>query len=351
MNERVNDELCWEAVIARDASWDGRFVTAVKTTGIYCRPSCTARHPLRQNVAFYGAPAEAEAAGFRPCKRCSPDTQAYEATIAEQACRYIEAHLDERVTLEQIGEAVGLSPQQTQRVFKRALGISPKHYAEARRLDSLKAQLKAGASVAEAVYGAGYGSSSRIYEGTRMGMTPAAYKKGGQAVAIDYTIAECNFGYVLVGATERGVCVVRLGDTPEDLTAELRRDFPAATLSTDNPHLAEWVDTLLHHLSGEQPHIELPLDIRATAFQQRVWAELRAIPYGEQRSYSAIAAAIGNPKATRAVANACANNPVAVVIPCHRVIREDGDLGGYRWGLARKAAILEQERHAFIAEG
>ncbi len=349
MNTLTDDER-YEAVLARDRRFDGRFVTAVRTTGIYCRPSCPARTPKRENVTFYNTPAEAEAAGFRPCKRCCPNEQAWEADMAERLCRYIEAHLDERLTLEAMGTHINLSPQHVQRVFKRALGITPRQYADAHRIGQFKARLKEGDSVTQALYDTGYSSSSRLYERApeQLGMTPAAYRKGGQGMNIHYTITGCPLGYMLVAATERGICAVSLGDSPEFLESELHTDFPAATISDNEPDLGEWVNTILDYLNGQEPHLELPLDVQTTAFRWRVWQALQAIPYGETRSYSQIAAAIGNPKAVRAVGSACANNPVSLVIPCHRVVREDGSLGGYRWGLERKTAILEQEKRAAV---
>jgi AraC family transcriptional regulator of adaptative response/methylated-DNA-[protein]-cysteine methyltransferase len=342
-NSAISEDERWEAVLRRDRRYDGRFVTAVRTTGIYCRPSCPARTPKRENVTFYHTPAEAEGAGFRACKRCNPDQQAFEAQVTEQVCDYIGTHLQARLTLDELGGVVNVSPHHLQRVFKRATGITPKQYIDARRAEDLKARLKAGEGVTSAVYEAGYSSSSRVYEHSdaRLGMTPAAYRKGGKGMEITYTIVECPLGYLLVGATERGICVVRLGDTAEELAAGLYADYPAAEIQEGR--LSEWVEPLLEHLNGDLPHLELPLDVRATAFQWRVWEALRAIPYGETRTYSEVAQTIGNPKAVRAVANACAGNRVAVVIPCHRVVREDGDLGGYRWGLERKEWLLGKE--------
>ncbi len=348
----LNDTDRWQAVLNRDARYDGAFVTAVQTTHIYCRPSCPARHPRREHVTFYQNPLEAEKAGFRPCKRCSPNTQAFEAEIVERLCAYISAHAGERLTLADMGAVVSLSPQHLQRVFKRAMGISPRQYAEARRLERLKAQLKTGSSVTTALYEVGYSSSSRLYERApdQMGMTPAVYQQGGQGMTILYTVVDCPLGSLLVAATERGVCFVSLGDTPTDLETELRTEFPAADIYRDTVYLNGWVQTILRHLDGHQPHLELPLDVRATAFQWRVWQALRDIPYGEARSYQQIANAIGQPTAARAVGSACARNPVSLVIPCHRAVREDGGLGGYRWGLSRKAALLERERQPIEPE-
>lgn len=346
----LTDTDRWQAVLRRDRHYDGAFVTAVRTTRIYCRPSCPARHPHRENVTFYACAADAERDGFRPCKRCSPNTQAFEADVAQRACAYMDDHVDDRVTLNHLGTAVGLSPHHLQRVFKRVMGISPRQYAEARRVERLKAGLKNGGTVTDALYSAGYGSSSRLYERApeQLGMTPAVYRKGGQGMNIHYTIADSPLGYLLVAATERGVCFVSMGDTPADLEAELRGEFPAAEPERDDDGLGEWVNAILDHLGGQQPHLELPLDVRATAFQRRVWQALQAIPIGETRTYRQIAASIGQPTAARAVGNACATNPVSLVIPCHRAVREDGSLGGYRWGLQRKAALLEQERKTQI---
>lgn len=338
----LNDTQRWQAVTNKDRRYDGAFVTAVKTTGIYCRPSCPARVPQRQNITFYLSPSEAEAHGFRPCKRCSPNTQAYEAEIVERVCRHIETHLDERLTLEELGTVASLSPQHLQKVFKRALGISPREYADARRMDHLKAQLKSGETVTNALYEAGFSSTSRLYE-REMGMTPATYRNGGKDMHIHYTIAICSLGMVLVGATERGICAVSLGDSVEALETALREDYPAAVIEPDDGTLAAWVEVLLINLDGQAAHEELPLDIRGTAFQRRVWQVLQAVPRGETRSYTQIAESIGQPEAARAVARACASNHIAVLIPCHRVVRQDGDLSGYRWGVTRKAELLRRE--------
>lgn len=340
------DEQRWQAVMHRDASQDGQFVFAVQTTGVYCRPSCKCRQPLRQNVHFYDSPAQAEAAGFRACKRCTPDRLAFEAEIGARVCAFIDAHLDERLTLDRLGEAVGLSPAHLQRVFKQVTGVSPRQYVEARRVGQLKANLREGQPIASALYDAGFSSSSRVYEdaGAKLGMTPAAYRKGGAGMHIRYTISECPLGYLLVGATERGLCAVSLGDSPAAVEQWLQTDYPQAELEQADAGLATAVDQLLRHLAGELPHLDLPLDVQATAFQLRVWEALRQIPYGQTRSYAQVAQALGEPTAARAVARACATNRVALVIPCHRVVRGDGDLSGYRWGVDRKAALLATER-------
>lgn len=343
----LDHDECWQAVLARDSQYDGQFVTAVRTTGIFCRPSCPARTPKRQNVTFYTTCAEAEAAGFRACKRCTPTEAHPQADLAQRVARYIEAHLDDDLTLETLGAALHTSPFHLQRIFKRAMGISPRDYAEALRAERLRVSLREGSSVTSAIYDAGYNTSSRVYERDVLGMTPRSYRNGGQAAQIRYTITPTLFGLVLIAATDKGICAVRLGDDAASLEAILTAEFPAAEITQagadEGAALNTYITEILARIEGAAPRMDLPLDIRATAFQQRVWLELRAIPRGETRSYSQIARQIGSPKATRAVARACASNPVALVIPCHRVVREDGELGGYRWGIERKQAILARE--------
>jgi AraC family transcriptional regulator of adaptative response/methylated-DNA-[protein]-cysteine methyltransferase len=270
-----------------------------------------------------------------------------QTSLVERVCRYIDDNLDGPLTLATLGEQAHVSPAHLQRVFKRALGISPRQYADARRLERVKKGLKNRKTVTAAMYEAGYGSSSRLYERAahQLGMTPAAYQRGGTDVVVRFTVADCPLGRLLLAGTERGVCAVSLGDEDDGLEQWLRAEYPSALVEPDDGTLNNWLKELLRHLAGEQPCLDLPLDVQATAFQWRVWQELRRIPYGSTRSYHAIAEAIGQPNATRAVARACATNPVSVVIPCHRVIREDGQLGGYRWGLQRKKALLKQEQH------
>ena len=343
-----NDTL-WQAVLKRDARFDGRVFFAVRSTGIYCRPSCPARRPRREQVVFFRVPEAAESAGFRSCRRCRPRSAAMtdpQVEMVRRACAYIESHLDESPGLEDLSSQTGVSPYHFQRVFKRIVGITPRQYASAFRLSHFKTSVKKGGTVTSAMYEAGYGSSSRLYEGApaQLGMTPADYRRGGEGVQIHYTIAGCSLGRLLVAATTKGVCAVRLGDSDAALEANLISEYPAAEVNRDDKALNEWVNQLLSHIDGQHPHLDLPLDVQATAFQWSVWEKLRAIPYGSTRSYSDIARAIGRPTATRAVARACATNPVALVIPCHRVIREDKSLGGYRWGIDRKRALLEHER-------
>ncbi len=352
-NSREREEGRWQAVLARDAEADGAFVYAVLSTGVYCKPSCPSRKPQRQQVLFFPMPEVAEQAGFRACRRCLPDKPTVREPMTEviqQVCRYIEANIDgERpLTLSDMSSHVGVSPYHLQRTFKRVMGITPRQYAEAYRLGQLKTRLKEGDNVTRALYDVGYGSSSRLYEraGSELGMTPAAYGRGGPQTRIGYTIVDCQLGRLLVAATERGICAVSLGDADTALEAVLAEEYPASQIGRDDGKLGEWVGAILSYLGGQLPHLDLPLDIKATAFQRRVWQELQSIPYGSTRSYSQIASALGQPKAARAVAQACASNPVALAIPCHRVVREDGNLGGYRWGVERKEALLSREHEA-----
>lgn len=344
----MQEAAMWQAVLDRDRHFDGEFVFAVRTTGVYCRPSCPARRPRRENVRFFGGPEQAEAAGYRPCQRCHPGRAAPpepHLALVQAVCRTLDEQTDRPPTLEELGRQFGVSPYHLQRTFKRIVGVTPKQYASAQRTDRLKRHLKEKTTVTEAIYEAGYPSSSSAYgaAAAHLGMTPAAYRSGGPATTVTYSIVPCPLGYLLVAATANGLCAVRLGDSAEELAAALASEFPAASVQPDGGHLEPWLASLQDYLAGAQPHLDLPLDVRATAFQRRVWQALQAIPYGSTRSYSEVAQAIGQPAAARAVARACATNPVALVVPCHRVVREDGGLGGYRWGLERKEALLAQE--------
>lgn len=344
-----DDEVFWQAVQARDPRFDGRIFFGVRSTGIYCRPSCPARRPRREQVVFFRIPEAAEQAGFRSCRRCRPRIAATadpQVKMVRQACRYIENHIESQPTLDALSAHTGVSAYHLQRVFKRVTGITPRQYAEACRLSRFKSRVKKGESVTEAMYDAGYGSSSRLYERapSQLGMTPASYRSGGKGSRISYTTASCSLGRLLVAATEKGVCAVRLGDSDAALEADLMNEYPAADVQRHDEALNKSVEQILNHLNGARPHLDLPLDVQATAFQWGVWEKLREIPYGSTRSYSDIAKAIGRPTATRAVARAIATNPVALVVPCHRVIREDKSLGGYRWGIERKQALLDRER-------
>jgi len=343
-----HDEL-WQAVIARDPRFDGTFVFAVRSTKIYCRPSCPSRRPHRERVSYFRLPAAAEQAGFRACRRCHPQRTTStdpQIEMVQRTCRYIEKQDETSATLAELGEHIGISTFHLQRVFKKIMGITPRQYADACRIGKFKTRVRESRSVSGAMYDAGFSSSSRLYTRApaELGMTPATYGRGGRGAIISYTIVRCSLGLLLVAATERGICAVKLGDSDAGLAADLAKEYPSAEIHRADSMLTDPVDKLLNYLSGKHPNLQLPLDIQATAFQWQVWENLRAIPYGETRSYGEVAKSMGRPTAVRAVARACATNPVALVIPCHRVIREDQSLGGYRWGLERKDALLEQEK-------
>lgn len=340
----------WAAVCARDRGADGSFVYSVETTGIYCRPSCPARRPRRAHVGFHGSPADAERAGFRPCRRCRPDgpspAEADEALVA-RLCRRIEAS-DGPPSLTSLARHAGLSPTHTRRVFRRVTGLTPKAYAEARRAARAREGLAAGRSVTESFLDAGYGSSSRFYARStaRLGMTPRVYRAGAPGVSIRFAVGACSLGAVLVAATDRGVCAVALGDDPEALVHDLEQRFPRATLRGGDAAFETLVARVVALVEHPTVPSRLPLDVRGTAFQERVWAALTRSRPGETTTYRAVAEAVGQPTAARAVARACAANPVAVAIPCHRVVRTDGVLSGYLWGIDRKRALLDRERAA-----
>ncbi|HXM68260.1 MAG TPA: bifunctional DNA-binding transcriptional regulator/O6-methylguanine-DNA methyltransferase Ada [Candidatus Acidoferrum sp.] len=344
---QLSDDQRWNAVIARDGEHDGEFVFAVATTGVYCRPSCPARRPRRENVTFFPRPDRAEKAGFRACLRCRPRSSSGnpQSDFAKEICRYIEQHLDEPTTLERLGKEFRQSPFHLQRTFKAAVGITPREYADSCRMRLLKRNLQAGDNVTRAMYDAGYGSSSRLYEKTasQLGMTPDKYRRGAIAASIRYTISDSPLGRMLIAATERGICSIQFARSDSELIEGLKREFPFAVRKPDQTGLEVWVAALLSKMTGRELNTALPLDIRATAFQRRVWTYLQSIPFGATRSYGDVAKAIGQPSASRAVARACATNPVAVAIPCHRVVREDGSISGYRWGVERKKALLELE--------
>ena len=346
---RTNDSQWWQAVEARDASQDGSFVFAVSSTGVYCRPSCPSRRPRRENVTFFRRPDEAERAGYRACLRCRPRAMAHgPAGMVRAICRYIEQHLDEPLTLERLGAEFHQSPFHLQRKFKAMLGITPRAYADSCRMNQLKSNLRAGHSVTRAMYDAGYSSGSRLYERTasQLGMTPDKYRRGAIAAPIRYTCAASPLGRMLVAATDKGICAIQFADSDEELEQGLRHEFPFANRRRDDSALKGWKENLLRQMRGQSLNSALPLDIQATAFQRRVWSYLQKIPFGETRSYAAVAKGIGRPSATRAVARACATNPVAVAIPCHRVVRQGGEMGGYRWGIKRKETLLEMESKA-----
>jgi AraC family transcriptional regulator of adaptative response/methylated-DNA-[protein]-cysteine methyltransferase len=341
----MNAERAWQQVKAHDIYADGNFVYAVATTGVYCRPSCPSRRPQRQNVTFFPTPADASAAGYRACKRCRPDADHPAAARVQAACRYLDLPHEKAPTLRDVSGVVGMGASAFQRLFRRVLGVSPREYRAARQAQRFRRELGASVPVTLAIYEAGYGSPSRVYQDSagKLGMTPGAYRKHGLGHTVRYTTAASSLGRILVAATERGVCAVSFGDSEEELTVGLQRQFARATLEKDDQALALSVAAVLAQMEDHPVGATLPLDVRATAFQWRVWQALRQIPRGETRSYAAIAQAIGQPAAVRAVARACGQNPVAVVIPCHRVIGKDGKLTGYRWGVERKRELLERE--------
>ncbi|HZS10521.1 MAG TPA: bifunctional DNA-binding transcriptional regulator/O6-methylguanine-DNA methyltransferase Ada [Blastocatellia bacterium] len=339
----------WRALQRRDAEFDGVFYYGVSSTGVFCRPSCRSKQPKRENVVFFTSPEVARRAGFRSCLRCRPDRAELkdpQAELVQRICRAIEANPEDSPGLARLSSQTGFSQSHLHRVFKRLMGITPRQYAEALRADRFKTQVRGGRAVTEAMYEAGYSSSSRLYEkaAAQLGMTPATYRRGGKGMRINYTIVNCRLGRLLVAATERGICSVTLGDSDEALERALRSEFPKGEIARDETSLSGWVKALLAHLDGQQPRLDLPLDVQATAFQKRVWEELRRIPYGSTASYAEIARRIGQPTATRAVARACATNPTALITPCHRVVREGGDTSGYRWGVERKRELLALEK-------
>jgi AraC family transcriptional regulator, regulatory protein of adaptative response / methylated-DNA-[protein]-cysteine methyltransferase len=344
----MNDDQRWQAVLARDLKLDGEFVFAVSSTHIYCRPSCPSRRPRRDRVSFFVSPAGAEEAGYRACLRCHPrGAIEQKSELVRRACELLE-QADEAMTLSRLSELLEISSFHLQRTFKKALGISPRQYADSRRAEKFKGGVREGQPITAAMYDAGYSSSSRLYErsAAELGMTPATYSRNGRGATIHYATTECELGWLLVAATEKGICAVRLGSDSAELESDLRIEFSAAQLEPDPGDLRKLVNQILEHLAGKRPDLNLPLDVQATAFQRQVWEALRAIPYGSTRSYSQVAEAIGRPNAVRAVARACATNPVALVVPCHRVIASNKSLSGYRWGLERKKKLLEREQKA-----
>lgn len=344
------DDARWQAVVARDKAFDGAFVYAVATTGVYCRPGCPSRRADRRNVSFYDSAAAAQEAGFRPCKRCKPNAAGHTTEIAqkiERVCRLIET--SERVPpLDTLAKSVGLSRFHFHRVFKDVTGVTPKAYAMAHRAAQLKHRLNGTGSITDAIYDAGYASSGRFYTDStaRLGMTPKSYQAGGSGAALNVAVAQCSLGAVLVAASDKGVAAILLGDDPEALLRDVQDCFPNATMTGGNAAFDKLVQRVIGVIERPGAAHELPLDIRGTAFQQQVWAALMAIKPGTTASYSDIARAIGKPSAVRAVAGACAANAIAVAIPCHRVVRTDGNLSGYRWGIARKRTLLAKEENS-----
>ncbi|MGD0294902.1 MAG: bifunctional DNA-binding transcriptional regulator/O6-methylguanine-DNA methyltransferase Ada [Terracidiphilus sp.] len=338
----IDPETAWQQLLRRDSK--ATFFYAVSTTGVFCRPGCTSRRPLKTNVRFFRSVDEAHAAGFRPCQRCKPSIA--RSSPSEKIRAHIEANHDRQVSLAELGRLVHLSPFTVQRLFKEKMGATPLQYQRALRAARLRSALKQGETVTDAIYNAGFGSSSRGYDGAQLGMTPARFAKGGQGEQIGWCSARSPFGWIIVGATERGLCWLSLAGTKHEAEASLREEFPAATLKRD-PSLASMVDAALRVVGGQTNSSKklaaLQIDLRGTAFQLKVWQALRQIPHGETRSYSQLARELGDPKATRAVARACATNRVAIVVPCHRVVGANGSLTGYRWGVERKRMLLEAE--------
>ena len=347
-DETQNDQA-WQAVLERDRRYDGMFVYAVRSTGVYCRPSCPSRRPRPEQVEFFEQPGAAESAGYRSCRRCRPtETNGNSALpkMITRVCRQLDQNLEDEPTLEQLAETAGLSPFHLQRSFKQALGISPRQYAELRRFLKFRSRLQKGDDVTTAMYEAGFNSPSRLYERSTssLGMTPSTYRSGGAGQKIRFAIADTTLGNMLVAASDKGVCAVRFGDSAALLEKELRQEFSNAEVTSDDKRLAGFVKDIAKLAEGKPVTHEIPLDIRHTAFQAKVWQALRQIEPGKTKSYQEVAREIGDPKAVRAVARACATNPVALVIPCHRVVRSDGALSGYRWGVERKRKILEGEK-------
>ena len=348
MLSTIHTDDRWTKVLARDTKADGAFVYAVKSTGIVCRPSCPSRRPNRERVEFFDSVDAARKAGYRPCKRCTPQEQSAQSRKIQEACRYIDTHFDGPLSLKQISGHVALSPFHLQRLFKKTLGISPRQYQQARRANKFKSALKTEMRITDAIYDAGYGSSSRLYENSsaQLGMTPSDFRRNGEGIPIRYTIVPTRLGKVLLASTARGLCAVQFGDSDASLERDLKGQFNAASITRDDQGLRSIASKIEKFLEGSQVSLDMPLDIQGTAFQQLVWKTLQEIPYGETRNYSEIAKGIGQPKAVRAVAKACGSNRVALVIPCHRVIQKTGKLAGYRWGIDRKAALLKQERES-----
>lgn len=340
----TTDVARWQAVVGRDPAADGQFLYGVTSTKIYCRPTCPSRRPKRENTVFFEDVSEAEAAGYRACKRCHPKDISRVQQIVAQVQQLIEEGETEP-SLADLADAVGLSPSHLQRTFKQATGISPKQYAIARREEKLKQHLKTGKQVTTAMYDAGYGSSHALYNTAQanLGMKPTKYQQGGKGEHITYGLFDCPLGRMLIAATQAGVVVLWFGED-DALVADLMREFPAAEHVRDEQMLKAYASQIVAYLEGDKRKLELPLRPQASEFQARVWAALQAIPYGQTRSYKDIAEAIGEPTAVRAVARACATNPIALAIPCHRVVRSSGALSGYRWGLDRKQALLDQEK-------
>lgn len=350
-----DEATCWNAVQSRDIQWKGQFVYAVHSTGIFCSPGCSSRQPRRDQVSYFASPVEALTAGYRPCKRCQPDKAEVETPSLETvrlACEILDANPEHSPSLRELSAQLHVSPAHLHRLFTKTLGLTPRQYAANQRMQQFRSHVRSGESLTEAIYAAGFSSSSRLYENAtgHLGMTPAKYQRGGEGAVITYTTVDTSLGRLLVAATVQGICSV--GFCEDTLAAEdiLRKEYPHAQIKQDRYGLQVWTSAFVRYLEGEQQQLDLPLDVRATAFQLRVWQELRKIPYGQTRSYAQVAQSIGQPSATRAVARACATNPAALIIPCHRVVRSDHTPGGYRWGLERKQVLLDREHQNIMAQ-
>jgi AraC family transcriptional regulator of adaptative response/methylated-DNA-[protein]-cysteine methyltransferase len=342
-------DMRWKALASRDAAADGTFVYAVTSTGVYCRPSCPSRRPRADRVRFFDTPMEARHSGFRACKRCRPDAAGLAhpgIDAVRRASQYLAAHADQTVTLDHLARVASMSPHHLQRRFKAIVGLSPREFQSAIRAGRLRTSLRDGRDVTTAIYEAGYGSPSRVYEAapTGKGMSLSAYRRGGAGMRIAYSTIASPIGQVLVAATDNGVCAVKIGNQASALVDELKREYSAADVAENDKPRSEWTKAIARHLRGDEPALDLPIDVQATAFQWKVWRALQRIPYGETRAYAEVAKAIGKPKAVRAVARACATNPVALVVPCHRVVPATGGTGGYRWGTERKRRLLNIEK-------
>ena len=348
LSERIPPAVAdryWQAALRRDSRADGAFVLAVRSTRIYCRPSCPARRPLRRNAVFFRTAQDAESHGYRECQRCRPKQQDPAHVLVQRVAETISQSSDDGIRLSSLATQLRVSPATLRRAFRRVTGLAPKEFEQAIRLERLKKLLREGKSITEALYACGYGSSSRLYEKTnaQLGMTPAAYRKGGEGMQIGYTVTNTSLGKVLVGTTERGVSAVYLGESERTLLEALHKEYPKAEVTRASGEDESWLKEIVRRVEGNAPSVDLPLDLQATTFQRRVWQELQKIPRGVTRTYTQVARALGKPRSVRAVARACATNPVSVVVPCHRVIRGDGGLAGYRWGLQRKQKLLERE--------
>jgi len=336
----------WRAVLARDETTDGTFVFGVRSTGIYCKPSCPAKHPQIGQAVFFRGSEEAEQSGFRACKRCNPrGARSPRAELVQRICMYIDDHLDEKLTLAVLSREAGLSPFHFQRIFKKIVRLSPRQYIESRRLERVKQSLRRGETVTNALYGAGFTSRGRLYEKSsrQLGVNPGTFRRGGEGLSIHYTIVDSPIGRLLLGATGNGICAVCIGASDKAVEASLREDYYAADLYRNDRQMKKWAVEFSQYFDGREFSRDLPIDVQATAFQWKVWKQIQAVPFGKTSSYSEIAATLGNPQAVRAVANACANNHVALLIPCHRIVGKRGDLRGYRWGVNRKQALLSLE--------